>query len=42
MNDNNHENDCCVCMEPIKNKIALIPCGHTQNCIDSVRAYTIL
>lgn len=27
-----NNNECCICMEEIKQKIALIPCGHTQYC----------
>jgi len=25
-------NDCCICFSPIEQKIALIPCGHTNIC----------
>ncbi len=27
-------NECVVCFEQIKTKIALVPCGHTTVCID--------
>jgi hypothetical protein len=27
-----NENECCVCFQQIKQKVACIPCGHTQFC----------
>lgn len=33
-------NECCICMEKIKKKIALIPCGHTQICDKCIKSIT--
>ncbi len=29
---NEQDQDCCVCFEPIKERYVSIPCGHTQTC----------
>jgi len=26
-------NECCVCFEKIKKRVALVPCGHTNICV---------
>lgn len=32
-------NCCCICMEQITNRIALVPCGHTSLCNDCVKTF---